>query len=238
MFFDDLTKIEELARNTGFAIFVVDQSVIAPNSNLKTAKTPKDFFEAKRTFVAPTKPDTGKIGIDEVREIIEYCRSKQSEDCFVIIENASTLTAESQDALLKILEEPKEHYHFAIFTTDLGPLLETVRSRASIFVQKHLNSTTTPPAISKETLDYAKKLLAATPRTVIPLVEELTGPKFSKKPREPIIEIVQTAIELAYKSYFITKNPAFIAKISKLLRLERNLKGNGNLKLQLIANLI
>lgn len=238
MFFDSLDQIPILAKKTSFSIFVVDSSVIIPNSNLKTAKTPKDFFGKLQTFVAPVKSDTGKIGIDEVREIIDHCRIKQTTAHFIVIKNAFTLTAESQDALLKLLEEPKTHYHFVIFTTELGPLLDTVRSRANIFIQKHPNTLKNPPAVDADTLKYAKKLLAVPPRNAPSLVEELTNPKLFKKPRESIRLITATAIELAYKSYFITKKPAFIKKIPALLAIERNLKGNGNIRLQLMANLI
>lgn len=238
MFFDDLTQIPQLATKTGFAIFVVDQGIISPQTNLKTAKTPKDFFPGLQTFVAPLKSDTGKIGIDEVREIISHANTRQTEPHFIVIENAATLTAESQDALLKLLEEPKENYHFVLFATDLGPILPTVRSRANIYVQKHLDATTTPPAVDEQTLSLAKRLLTVAPRDVPALAEELTNVKLFKKPREPLILITATAIELAYKSYFITKNPAFIQKIPRLLKLESALKGNGNLKLQIVANLI
>lgn len=238
MFFDDLSKIPALAKNSGFTIFVVDAGIITPNSNLKTAKTPKDFFDPKSVFVAPVKPDTGKIGIDEVRDLIEHCNVKQPASHFVVIENANSLTAESQDALLKILEEPKENYHFAIFATDLEKILPTVRSRANIFVQKRFDSIKTPPSVDQSTLNYAKKLLAATPRTAVGLAEELTDPKLFKKPRDEVLKITRTALELAYKSYFLTKNPAFIKKIPRLLRLEENLRGNGNIKLQLVANLV
>ena len=238
MFFADLGQIPDLAEKTGFSIFIVEKSVIKPLSNLKTAKTPKDFFDPAATFVVPVKPDTGKIGIDEVRTTIEHCHIKQPAPHFVIIENANSLTAESQDALLKILEEPKTNYHFVVFATTLEKILETVRSRASIFVEKHENDLETPPAVPKETLDYAKKLLAATPRSAISLAEELTNPKLFKKPREEILTITRTAIELAYKSYFITKNDAFIKKLPRLLKLEENLRGNGNLKLQLVASIV
>ena len=174
----------------------------------------------------------------EVREIIDHCKDRQTADFFIVIEDASTFTSVAQDALLKLLEEPRPFYHFVIFTTDLGPLLATVRSRATIFVQKHQNPLKNPPAVAENIKDYAKKLLSATDRDIIPLAEELTNPKTFKKPRETILQIVETAIELAYKSYFITKNPAFIHKIPRFLALSDALKGNGNIKLQLIAKII
>ena len=238
MFFDELSQIEKLATKTGFSIFVVDQTVIKPRSNLKTAPTPKDFFPKLRTFVAPTKSDTGKIGIDEVRETIEHCKNKQTSDYFIIIEDAATLSPVSQDALLKLLEEPREHYHFIIFATELGPILETIRSRANIFIQRHQDPIKSPPAVDNDILIYAKKMLTIAPRDVPAFAEELTSPKVFKAPREPVLQITATAIELAYKSYFITKKTAFLERLPGLLSLERNLRGNGNIKLQLVANLI
>lgn len=235
MFFDDLAQIPELAERVGFAIFVVDKGVISPNSNLKTAKTPKDFFLKLQTFVVPVKSENQKIGIDEVRETIEHCKTKQTAEHFVVIEDAGALTAPSQDALLKILEEPREHYHFAIFATSLEGILETVRSRASIFVQRKTEVIKAAPAVDAETLAYAKRLLAVSEREAVALAEELTNTKKFKKPREAILPMVTTAVELAYKSYFITRKQGYIWRMPRLIELEERLKGNGNVKLQIVA---
>ncbi len=248
MFFNDLSQIPTLTRKTGFSIFVVDQSAIAPDTSSpkttrKTAKaadasSPARFFPELQTFIVPTKSDTQKVGIAEVRLVIDHCKSHQTADHFVVFENALALTADSQDAMLKLLEEPHENYHFVIFTSDLSPLLDTILSRANIFIQSHPNILQSPPVVDQTTLDFAKRLLSAKPRDLLPLADEIASPKTSKDPRKTALTITTTAIELAYKYYFSTKNPAFIKKLPNLLKLDQSLKGNGNVKLHLVADLL
>ena len=52
------------------------------------------------------------------------------------------------------------------------------------------------------------------------------------------LKVIETTIELAYKSYFKTKNQQFLKKINGLSIAYDNISKNGNKKLQLVANLI
>ena len=57
--------------------------------------------------------------------------------------------------------------------------------------------------------------------------------------REYAATVIATTIELAYKSYFKTKNEVFVKKIPGLIEAYSNIKDTGcNIKLQLIAALI
>lgn len=74
------------------------------------------------------------IGVDRVREIGKnaYVAPGESVHAVYIIENADKMTAQAQNALLKVLEEPPEPVVFLLLTANLCALLPTVRSRAAI----------------------------------------------------------------------------------------------------------
>ena len=229
MFFDDPKQIPSLAKKTSFSIFSVNSLDVA---------VIKELFPPLQTFFAPVKPENQKTGVDEARLVIDHCKTRQTGPHFVVFPDANIFTPEAQDVLLKLLEEPRANYHFAIFTSDLDLILETVRSRASIYVQKCLNIIQTPPAADQTTLDYAKRLLTLKPRDLLGFANDITSTKFTKDPRATAIAIVSTAVELAYKYYFSTKNPAFIKKLPGLIQAEQGLRNNGNVRLQLVARLL
>lgn len=63
--------------------------------------------------------------------LAEFLRLKPSEDAprFIIINPADGMNNNTQNALLKMLEEPPENTHFFLLTTQMGRLLPTIRSR-------------------------------------------------------------------------------------------------------------
>ena len=85
---------------------------------------------------------------------------------------------------------------------------------------------------------YAKRIISAKNSDLPNLIKDLSNEKdFKKDARFTSLQITETAIEILYKSYFATKNPAFLKKLPKLLTLHDNLKQNGHIKLHLIADL-
>lgn len=78
------------------------------------------------------KTSTG-IYIDDVRNLQEIVRTaKHGVRTIVILEDAAQLTAQAQNALLKLLEEPREGLYFILCTSSPMKLLQTVRSRCQL----------------------------------------------------------------------------------------------------------
>ncbi len=75
--------------------------------------------------------DTGTIKIDQVRDAIERAayRPFEGRRRVVIVDNAESLNAEAQNALLKTLEEPPTASTFILVTSRPDMLLPTVVSR-------------------------------------------------------------------------------------------------------------
>lgn len=76
--------------------------------------------------------DKKSIGVDAIRNIQKdiYVRPFKSENKVYIITDGTLLTAEAQNAMLKILEEPPEYVVFIIIATTASALLQTISSRA------------------------------------------------------------------------------------------------------------
>ena len=238
MFFDDPEKIIEIARNTGFSIFVLNQPVkISNKKTIKTAKSQTINLAVDPKDVLEVKDDRGKIRVDQIREIEDHTKTKATKAQFIIVQNAETMNEAAQNAFLKLLEEPKDNYHFVLFVNSLSSLLETVLSRGEIYVLKQENPLDRPLDTDDETIESAKKLLSANFQDLTRIAAELTDKKHHKNPREDTKKILATAIEILYKSYFKTKNPKFLNKLLKLINCYENIAANGHIKLHLVADL-
>ena len=78
------------------------------------------------------RDDKSTIGVDPIREMrtAAFMAPNELENKIFIIEDAQDMTAQAQNALLLILEEPPAYLRFLLLTDGSIPLLETVRSRA------------------------------------------------------------------------------------------------------------
>jgi DNA polymerase-3 subunit delta' len=75
--------------------------------------------------------DSGSIKVDQIRDVIDRAvfRPFEGRRRVVIVDNADTMIAASQNALLKTLEEPPPSSIFILVTTRPDMLLPTVQSR-------------------------------------------------------------------------------------------------------------
>ena len=82
-------------------------------------------------FIMRKEKDSSFIKIDKIRDIIYQASLKPYEAWkkIFIINNAEDMNEESQNALLKILEEPRENQIFILTTSRISGILPTVISR-------------------------------------------------------------------------------------------------------------
>lgn len=225
MYFDDISQIPHLVQAFSTTIFVID-----PDTELSV----KPLLSIK-----PESPESN-ISIENVREIISLTETKQTDKLFIIVRHAELLTEGASNALLKTIEEPGQNIHIIFFTKSPNLLLPTIKSRAMQFYLKQTNYLNNPPKVTADVMDLAKRLLVVDKITLPTLIEEITKKSTNKHENDKAftLKIIQTTIELAYKSYFKTQNILFLKKIEGLSIAYQNIQKNGNKKLQLIANLI
>ena len=84
--------------------------------------------------VLQTENDKKSIGVSAVREIKRnaFIKPQELQNRIFILKTAHLLTAEAQNALLKILEEPPSGVYFFLLTENSSLLLPTVVSRAPL----------------------------------------------------------------------------------------------------------
>jgi hypothetical protein len=222
MFFDDINSIEEIAKNTGCAIFVLPKNQL---NDVEIKNALKIEPEAKAT-----------ISIEQVRKITALLNSKERHEQYIIIRPAEALNASSGNALLKNLEEPGEHYHFVLVTSNPSQILPTILSRSLVYFLRTDAKLDSEIIASEEIKTLARKYIIATPKDLPALAETITKKKDDT--RGFALEVLGVTIEMLYKSYFKTKNQVFVKKIPKFLEAYSNIEKNGHLKLHLVADLI
>ena len=220
MFFESASEIPEIAKRTGCAVFVVPKET---EIKIKNA-----------IFLEPE--DKATITIEQVRTVLGQLNTKQLTDRFVIICPADLLGDEAANAILKNLEEPKEHVHFMLITGSPAKLLPTILSRSSVyFLQEHLKIDGDIKAEEKIKA-LAKRLIVAKPAELPGLADEIAKRKDGV--RAYALEVLATTIEILYKSYYKTGKMAFVDKIPKFLLAYENIEKNGNVKLHIVADLL
>jgi DNA polymerase-3 subunit delta' len=107
-------------------------------------------------------PDVVTVGLPKDKKTIgvDLAREKISEEAFIkpllgawkffVVEDAQSLTAQAQNALLKVLEEPPDGVCFLLLSTDAGALLPTVLSRCARFSFKPLPKAALEAALRAE----------------------------------------------------------------------------------------
>lgn len=79
------------------------------------------------TIVEPN--EKGTIGIEQIRELYNATKTSRTERQVVIIRDAAGMGQDAQNALLKLLEEPRSGVHFVLTCDDTNLLLPTILSR-------------------------------------------------------------------------------------------------------------
>lgn len=212
----------------------------SPNT-LKTSQAPAPSVRLPHFPLAlniQPDPKRGKIYIDQVRAVTDKLNTRQTSDFYVIFWQADTLNEAAQNAFLKNLEEPGDHYHFIFYTAHPSALLPTVLSRGQIFYwQEPGRDLVAPPTAGAKTLELAKKLIAAR-RADLPTLADT----FQKKPadtrRAYTLGVLAVCIEILQKSYLKTGNAQFLPKLTKFLHLYEDIAAGGHVKLHLVADLL
>ena len=217
MYFDNLNKIREISLKTNCAVFVLPAELNVSIPRLLVLKP-----EEKTVITA-----------EQVRDIISDVSKKQLDDLFIMIRPADKLSDVAANAFLKNLEEPQDKVHYLLVTDSPSKLLPTILSRAQLYFWRERISDDI--LCDEKDKALAKKLITAKGSDLVFLADEITAKKNGT--RAEALKIVGLAIEMLYKSYFITEKDVFIKKLPLFLRLYDNLEQNGHIKLHLIADL-
>ena len=219
MFFGQVSEIAEIAARVGTALFVVPKAM---------------SVEIKNAIVLQPE-DKSVITIEQVRNVLGQINTKQSSDIFVMIRPADVMSEAAANASLKSLEEPHEKVHFVLITDSPSRILPTILSRAEVYFLRDNCTIDGDIKADEKIKNLAKRLMVAKPVELVDLAEEIGKKKDGV--RTYALEILGTAIEMLYKSYFITGKEIFVKKIPKFLAAYEGILRNGHVKLQIVSNL-
>lgn len=162
-----------------------------------------------------------KLGIEQARKIKEHFSLKpySSLGRGVVLEDASQLTDEAQNALLKTLEELPEHGLFILATDSDSKLLPTVVSRCQIIHLPNPTSHHTPTSEVGYEKDIEKLLESSIPER-FEYIEKL-------KDREEFLHALVKYFHQNLASHSSSGNTEFI---KELLKAEEWQKQNVNIR--------
>ena len=193
----------------------------------KNNNTLKDFIKCPDFYYVSTKlTDKSSIPIEHIREIIsklQYSSIQNTYKC-LYIENGKHLSIESQNTLLKTLEEPPANTFIIIAIEDKNVLLPTILSRSLIFssstsINNNDNGNYTLPSNIQEAFDEAEK------------ISKISDPKRKK---EKALTFFEALIEKANK---LPEDQKYLS-LKKLLYFRKAISKNANLRLVLENGII
>ncbi|MEO5950188.1 MAG: AAA family ATPase [Candidatus Saccharimonadales bacterium] len=123
---------------------------------LATAQAIGREMNAVVSVVLPTNKDNGidiekgSIRVASIRDLYQQTRTKRSQSQVIIIDLAERMSPASQNAFLKLLEEPSRSTYFILATHRPNDLLVTVRSRT-----QHVSL---QPVSTAQSIDLIEKL--------------------------------------------------------------------------------
>lgn len=219
MFFENPSEIVDIASRIGTGVFVVPSDV---NIKIRNA-----------IILQPENKST--ITIEQIRNVLGRLGIKQVKDQYILVRPAEKLSLEAANALLKNLEEPKEKIHFVLVTDAPSQMLPTVLSRASLYILRENFDVKDAIKADERTKELAKKLLTARGTELVDVAEEIAKKKDGA--RNYALDVLGAAIEMLYKTYFLTEKEVFMTKLPKFLQAYDAISRNGHVKLQIVANL-
>ena len=162
------------------------------------------------------------IGIAVIRDLKSkaFIKPQELSVRIFIIDEASTMTTEAQNALLKILEEPPKNVYFLLLCDNASALLPTVRSRApvlrmSIFddetLSEYLISTNAKAKVMSEKNPDAFRMLIRSAEGAIGAAEARLGTKNTgaeklREKTDKLIELLISAKTSDILLFFVTSS--------------------------------
>ena len=119
-----------LSKNEDYSYDVQNLQINDKNRSFKLVKnnTSPNFY------LIDIKKEKKNIEVDQIRELISFCNksSFNTKPRFVLIDNHELMNLNSNNALLKTLEEPNDNIFFIIIN-NTSKILQTIKSRCLFF---------------------------------------------------------------------------------------------------------
>lgn len=188
-------------------ICVGDREIIIQDLDTLISNYRKDVKQIERLVY-----EYDKFHIDDARHIFSVHLHKTGADEMQIICIAFNSTnTETQNSILKMLEEPRSNTYFFIIIPSKKSILPTVLSRAQLFEY------TSDVQISDDTQNFIKLSLAQRLEHVKTIIDDV---KNEKKTKQQVVEFVEEIEKYVYEK----KN---MAQVKRIIEIKGYLKDQG-----------
>lgn len=212
---------------------MIAKILVSPNLEDRVGKISTILSEEKVTNPHPDllyyKAET-KLGVEQSKEIRDFFSIKpySAKGRVVILEDASVLTPEAQNALLKTLEEPPEEAILLFCANSTDNFLPTILSRCQVI-------TLQPPRLqTKNVIARSEATKQSFTEDIQKLLESDIGERFEyieklkdQKKKEEFLH----ALTAFFRDVLITKHDAAVQQfVTDLIQAEEWAKSNVNLR--------
>lgn len=131
-----------------------------------TKKLAEDLLGSRAAFntdalVIKKDEDKKEITVEKIRQTSDFVNqtSAISGKKFIIIDSACNLNKSASNAILKILEEPKDNNFFILISHNLGKVLPTIRSRCQLIKAPDFTKEDTQKILNQNDINIPKREL-------------------------------------------------------------------------------
>ena len=214
-------NLSQVSLKTGFAIF----------------ELPETDYSQILTKAMHFKPnEKGIYAKDDIDNISELVHGKQNDDLIIVLEDADKMNEPAANTFLKTLEEPNDHVHFVFLVRNSRKILPTIKSRAHNYYMPQNTKTNDEPQIDKKIMDIAKSYITCKEKDLPDFCDKHF--KGKEDARDKALIVLNAAIQTLYKTYFITGDKKWLAKLDKLLKAYDAINAKGHIKLQMMAGML
>lgn len=173
------------------------------------------------------------IAVDDVRSLIKWCNIKPSySDSKIVLINADGLSIESQNTLLKTIEEPPEYLQIILRTENSRRLLDTVISRCKVYEVGLSSFYSGDSEIEIEILSILNMDLGARIDWANEHKSELTGTEKVSAKFNAWITALRSLMDESEDSRNVERYVNLIAQLSELLYRMKNNNANSFLSME------
>ena len=168
------------------------------------------------------------IGVESIRKMIEDTLVLPNESNFkvYIIKDAETMTLQAQNAILKTLEEPPRFVKFILLCDTAGKMLDTIRSRTSIYSLNASDNNCDSDEILEASRKFMMSMIYNSQLSSLSLCDGITKDrKFFQESLECISDCYENCISYFYNRKEIAEEEKeFYSKVLDKISIQKILK--------------
>jgi DNA polymerase III delta prime subunit len=194
-------------------------TIIIADSDTDLSPELQPLLDSVSNNLSPNNPDIFTInrqtgwGIETIRSLKNFLSQKpvNHPSQVVLIYEAHELTPESQNALLKTLEEPPKNSYIILITSSISALLPTITSRSHLLRLQ----TSSPKKTQDKPLDFS-----------LPLAEKLILAEKLAATKDQVLPFLQNQVRLYQQQLIAQPKLTPPSTLKKLLRALAMLHAN------------